>query len=184
MTGQGSRRPVWTFIEMAGGLVHPSTLEMLGGGRRLADQLGVELGAVVLGRPGRNVREAAMRAIAHGADTVCIVEDARLADYRLEACGLALGFLIEKYRPRALLLGATAPGRHLAGRLHAWGFTSDCAVHTVPPLPGPMPERQEGRAGHIVIEPMPQPPGGAGRPVLLLPRGMAAALRGAPVPNH
>jgi electron transfer flavoprotein alpha subunit len=184
-TGRCSHRPVWTFIEMAGGLIHPAALEMLGGGRRLADRFGVESGAVTFGRPGRNVRDAAMEAVAHGADMVCLIEDPRLVDYRGEACGLALSFLIDKYRPRVLLLGATAPGRHLAGRLRALGPTADCAVHTVSPMPGPMPTRHTDRAGHIVIEPMPALQGDVGpaRRALLVPE-RGAPFSGAAVPNH
>lgn len=145
---------VWVVVEVAGGVIPPASLEMLGGGRRLAEAEGAELAAVVLGRPGRSVRAAAMDALAHGADTVYVVEDDRLVDCRDGACGLALAYLVGKYRPRALLVGATAPGRQLADRLHGMRL-GDCAVHRTAPLGAAMPRRDPERAGHIVVEPSP-----------------------------
>ena len=46
---------VWVFIEHERGAVHPVSFELLGEGRKLADQLGVDLAGVVLGAPGEAV---------------------------------------------------------------------------------------------------------------------------------
>ena len=41
---------VWVIVEQERGIVHSVSLELLGEARKLADKLGVEVGAVVLGR--------------------------------------------------------------------------------------------------------------------------------------
>lgn len=181
------RGPVWTLIELTGGVIHPASLQMLGGGCRLADHLGVELGAVVLGRPGRNVREAAMEAVAYGASTAYVMEDKRLSDYRDDVYGQALALLIGLHFPQVLLLGATESGRHLAGRMLAFGLAANCTIHTVPPLPASLPERKPDRAGHMVLEPLPLLHAGAElkRPTLVLPTpGKDARLATPTAFNH
>ena len=47
---------VWVFIEHERGAVHPVSFELLGEGRKLADQLGVELAGVVLGAASEDTR--------------------------------------------------------------------------------------------------------------------------------
>src|SRR5450631_1486295 len=66
---------VWVYIEMERGVVHPVSFELLGEGRKLADQLGVELAGVVMGPPGEESRNAAKEAFVYGADLVYLVEN-------------------------------------------------------------------------------------------------------------
>ena len=54
---------VWVFVEQERGEVHPVSWELLGEGRKLADKLGVELAAVVLGGPGEATEEAAAECV-------------------------------------------------------------------------------------------------------------------------
>src|SRR5271157_5490678 len=120
---------VWVFIEMERGVVHPVSFELLGEGRKLADQLGVELGGVVMGAPGEDVRNAAKEAFAYGADVVYTVEDAILQDYRNEPYSKGLTQLVNTHKPEILLLGATTLGRDLAGSVATTlltGLTADC----------------------------------------------------------
>src|SRR5208283_2208864 len=120
---------VWVFIEMERGVVHPVSFELLGEGRKLADQLGVELGGVVMGAPGEDVRNAARETFAYGADVVYTVEDAVLADYRNEPYSKGLTQLVNAHKPEILLLGATTLGRDLAGSVATTlltGLTADC----------------------------------------------------------
>jgi electron transfer flavoprotein alpha subunit len=124
-----SYRHVWVFVEVERGEVHPVSFELLGEGRKLADSLGVELAAVVLGPPGEATHGAVAEAFAYGADLAYLVEDPILAGYRNEPYSKALTELVEAYKPEILLLGATALGRDLAGSVATTlltGLTADC----------------------------------------------------------
>ncbi|MQW89099.1 electron transfer flavoprotein subunit alpha/FixB family protein [Sinorhizobium saheli] len=122
-------RHVWVFIELERGQVHPVSFELLGEGRRLADQLGVQLAGVILGPPGDSTRHAVAEAFAYDADLVYLVEKPLLTDYRNESFTKALTDLVNTYKPEILLLGATTLGRDLAGSVATTlltGLTADC----------------------------------------------------------
>jgi electron transfer flavoprotein alpha subunit len=119
---------VWVFVEQERGQVHPVSWELMGEGRKLADKLGVELAAVVLGAEGETVRGAVAEAFCYGADLVYVAADAVLADYRNEAYTAAMTELVNTYQPEILLLGATTLGRDLAGAVATTlltGLTAD-----------------------------------------------------------
>ncbi|ABE38327.1 electron transfer flavoprotein subunit alpha/FixB family protein [Rhodopseudomonas pseudopalustris] len=120
---------VWVFVEQERGHVHPVSWELMGSGRRLADKLGVELAAVVIGPAGDATRVAAAESFCYGADLAYIVADDVLADYRNESYTKALTDLVNTYKPEILLLGATTLGRDLAGAVATTlltGLTADC----------------------------------------------------------
>ncbi len=101
----------------------------MGEARKLADKLGVEVGAVVIGAPDAGTREAAAESFAYGADVVYLVENPILADYRNESYTKTLTELVNAYKPEILLLGATNLGRDLAGSVATTlltGLTADC----------------------------------------------------------
>ncbi|VFQ44047.1 electron transfer flavoprotein subunit alpha/FixB family protein [Desulfoluna butyratoxydans] len=119
---------VWVFVEQFQGKLTRSTLslEILGEGRKLADKLGSELTAVILGE---NVEETAKELIAFGADKVLMADAPVLADYRTELYTDIICKEAEERKPDILLVGASATGRDLAPRisfrLHT-GCTADC----------------------------------------------------------
>ena len=120
---------VWVFIEHQRGVTHPVSWELLGEGRKLADQLGVELAGVVLGPPGPSMRHACDEAFRYGADLCYLIEDPVLANYRNDPYTKGLTELVNKYQPEILLLGATTLGRDLGGSIAttlATGLTADC----------------------------------------------------------
>lgn len=122
-------RHVWVFVELERGHVHSVSWELMGEGRKLADKLGVELAAVVIGGVGAGVREAAQESFAYGADVAYVVESPVLADYRNETYSKALTDLVNAHKPEILLLGATTLGRDLAGSVATTlltGLTADC----------------------------------------------------------
>ncbi|MFA7429582.1 MAG: electron transfer flavoprotein subunit alpha/FixB family protein [Rhodospirillaceae bacterium] len=124
-----SYKHVWVFIEMERGVVHPVSWELLGEGRKLADKLGVQLAGVVMGPPGEATRAAVAESYTYGADTVYLVEDPLLTDYRNEPFSKALTDVVNAYQPEVLLLGATTLGRDLAGSVATTlktGLTADC----------------------------------------------------------
>ncbi len=119
-------RGVWVWVEQFQGQAVDISWEMMGQGRRLADTLGTELCACVLGK---DVAEIARQAIAYGADRVYLVQEASLHTFRTEPYARVLVDLVREHRPEIFLLGATSRGRDLAGSvatpLHT-GLTADC----------------------------------------------------------
>jgi electron transfer flavoprotein alpha subunit len=108
------------------GRLRRGTYELLGEGRRLADKLGVELSAVLLGD---QVQALAADLIAHGADKVYLAQDPVLAHYRTGPHTDVLAGLINQHQPEVVLISATPQGRDLAPRLAARlsaGLTADC----------------------------------------------------------
>ncbi len=119
-------RGVWVFAEQRKGVPASVVYELLGEGRKLADDLGEELCAVLLGH---NVGDAANELIAHGAEKVYVVDDPALADFQDEPYAQAMAELVEEHKPSILLLGATTIGRSLGPRVAArlrTGLTADC----------------------------------------------------------
>ena len=98
---------VWVFSEM-----QQLTLELLGKGRGLADQLGTHLAAVSIGS-----NEEAQKLIQHGADKVFSISDPALKTFQVDTYTDALTALATEHKPDVLLIGATRSGLELAPRL-------------------------------------------------------------------
>lgn len=117
---------LWVYIETDEGAAKNVGYELLNPGRRMADKLGQELVAVVLGK---HVAEVAKQAIAYGADKAILVEGDEYANYNTDAQTYAMVELIHKYQPAIVLYGATNNGRDVGPRvacaLHT-GLTADC----------------------------------------------------------
>jgi len=117
---------VWVFSENGNRTVADVSIELIGKGRELADQLHSELAAFIIGN---DVSNFAPELIAYGADKVFVAEHPQLACYlTLPYTRIALD-LVKKYRPSVLLMGATNIGRDLAPRIASHmrtGLTADC----------------------------------------------------------
>ena len=125
---------VWVIIEHERGVTHSVSWELLGEGRKLADQLGTELAGVVLGAPSPALRRTCEQAFQYGADLCYLVQDPILADYRNDPYTKGVTDLVNKYQPEIVLLGATTLGRDLAGSIAttlATGLTADCTELTI-----------------------------------------------------
>ena len=105
---------VLIFSEITEGGLSSIARELLGCGRKLADALTEELGAVLLGD---SVADLAQEAITCGADRVYIVDDPILKDYQTDSYVQVLEKVVKQLMPRVLLLGQTSIGRDLAPRL-------------------------------------------------------------------
>jgi len=105
---------VMVYAEAAEGKLAAIATELLGCGRKLADDLGEELSAVLVGS---EVSSLAREAIAFGADKVYIVEDRLLKDYQTDAYVPVMERVVKQAMPQVLLLGQTSIGRDLAPRL-------------------------------------------------------------------
>jgi len=123
---QAQYRDVWVFIEQADGEAAKVSWELLGKGRELADKLGVELCALVIGH---QVEPLCREAFSYGASKAYLLDHALYRDYRTQPYLEACCHLIEQYKPEVILMGATGMGRDLAGAVATrvgTGLTADC----------------------------------------------------------
>lgn len=119
-------RGVWIFAEQREGELHKISLELLAIGRRLADELGVELATVLLGDI---VEPLAQELICYGADKVYLVESPLLSRYQTASYCSAMKELTLRYKPEILLFGRTDIGKDLAPRIACAlniGLTAHC----------------------------------------------------------
>ncbi len=105
---------VMVYGEVSEGKLSAITTELLGCGRKLADDLGQELSAVLAGS---EVSSLAQEAIAFGADKVYVVEDPLLKDYQTDTYVSVMEKVAKQVAPQIILLGQTSVGRDLAPRL-------------------------------------------------------------------
>ena len=128
-----SYKGVWVFAEHRSGEVCQIAFELLGSGRKLADDLSVPLSAVLIGS---DVEKEAQRLFAYGADNVYLVEDESLKLYNDESYADIFVQLIKSYKPEIVLMGATTYGRSLAPRVASrlnTGLTADCIELEIDP---------------------------------------------------
>ncbi|MFL0194100.1 electron transfer flavoprotein subunit alpha/FixB family protein [Clostridium sp. WILCCON 0269] len=124
---------VWVFAEQRDGELQKVALQLVGKGRELADTLGVELTALLLGS---GVDEAAKELIAHGADKVLYADSPLLKHYTTDGYTKVINELIDERKPEILLIGATFIGRDLGPRVAArtaTGLTADCTGLDIDP---------------------------------------------------
>ena len=117
---------VWVFAEQRNGELQKVSLEILGEGRRLADELGVKLTAVLLGN---NVACLADILGEHGADEILVAEHEELENYTTDGYTKVICELANERKPGILFIGATFIGRDLGPRVAArlsTGLTADC----------------------------------------------------------
>jgi electron transfer flavoprotein alpha subunit len=128
-----ANKDVLVFIEQRSNQVQRVSLELLGKGRELADTLGGQLQAAVLGD---KVGELAKQVLEYGADEVLVVDSHYLKEYTVTPYTKALTSLVQQAEPEILLIGATTIGRDLAPRLAArleTGLTADCTALEIDP---------------------------------------------------
>jgi electron transfer flavoprotein alpha subunit len=105
---------IWIFIEQKDSVIRPVSLELLTEGRKIADQAGEPLVAII---PGSGVADLADKVAAYGADKVIIIDDEKLKEYTTGAFTSVVNAAAAKEEPSAILIGNTAVGKDLAPRL-------------------------------------------------------------------
>jgi electron transfer flavoprotein alpha subunit len=117
---------IWVFAEQSDGTIRKVAFEILSQARKMADTLGEELCAVIMGE---SVESLADKFAPYGADKVYVVENAALKDYTTGCYAKALVDLVKQHEPSMLLGGATVMGKDLfprvASRLDT-GLAVDC----------------------------------------------------------
>jgi electron transfer flavoprotein alpha subunit len=124
---------VMIYGEAKGAELAPITAELLGCGRKLADDLKEELCAVLVGS---QLSELAQKAITFGADKVYIIDDPLLKDYQTDSYTAVMEKAVKQVMPQILLLGQTSVGRDLAPRLAfrlETALSKDCVELAIDP---------------------------------------------------
>jgi len=119
--------------ELADGKLASITTELLGCGRKLADELKEDLSCLVASDA---VGEASKEAIAFGADKVYAVETPVLKEYQADSYMQVVEKLVKDISPRMILIGQTSMGRDLAPRLAfrlGTSLTTDCLDLSIDP---------------------------------------------------
>jgi electron transfer flavoprotein alpha subunit len=124
---------VLILAEVTDGKLSGIAQELLGAGRRLADALGEELMAALLGS---QLGDSGQEAIAYGADKAYVIDDPLLASPQPDAYTAALEQLCRAIQPNILLLGKTALGVEVGPRLAfrlGTALGSDCTDLRIDP---------------------------------------------------
>lgn len=122
---------VMAIAEHRDGEIRKVSYEIVCEGRRLADSLGQDLGAILLGSV---VKDKASTFGHYGADKVFVADDPRLDTYTTDAYVSVIAQIVEANEPAILLLGASAQGKDLASRLAARlgvGVAQDCTAFSL-----------------------------------------------------
>jgi electron transfer flavoprotein alpha subunit len=117
---------VWIIAEQRDGALRKISFELASTARKLADQLGVEVSAVLLGS---GIEGLAAQLGKYGVDKVYVGDSPALEPYITEAHAAAAAKIIKENDPAIVLLGASVQGKDLSARLAgklATGLATDC----------------------------------------------------------
>lgn len=117
---------VWVIGEQREGKINPVTIELIGEGRKLADQLGKELAVVIAGY---EVEKEVKDLLHYSVDKAYYINDPLLKDFTTDGYAISIAGLIEEKKPEVVLVGATSIGRDIAPRIAGkvgTGLTADC----------------------------------------------------------
>ena len=121
------------YCEIDNGIIADVSLELLTKGRTLANKLGCQLEALVIGDKLAGVEK---QIFPYGADRIYMADDKRLAPYTSLPHAAILTGLFKEIKPQICLMGATCIGRDLGPRvssaLHS-GLTADCTSLEIGP---------------------------------------------------
>lgn len=145
-----SYKNVWVIAEQRQGKITPVVIELLGEGRKIADDIGVELCAVLLGY---NVDNLADELIKFGADKVYYANDPLLENYTTDGYTKVIVDAVNDIKPEIVLIGATHIGRDLAPRIASnldTGLTADCTKLEVDPEDKKLKQTRPAFGGNIM----------------------------------
>ena len=133
---------VFVYCEIEGTQVQEVSQELLTKGRKLANQLGVELHAIVAGTDIKGSVETQI--LPYGVDKLFAFDAPRLFPYTSAPHTDLLVNLFKEEQPQICLMGATVIGRDLGPRVSSSltsGLTADCTELEI----GPYDEKKSGR---------------------------------------
>ncbi len=121
---------IWVFAEVKEGNIRKVSFELLSQGKKMAEKLGEELVAVLLG----SRVEGLTGRLAEYADKVYWADDPALAQYTTDPYTTILTNLLKEHQPSIFLCGATVVGKDLSPRVAArlqTGLATDCTGLTI-----------------------------------------------------
>ncbi len=119
--------------EITEGQLAAITMELLGAGRKLAEESGEELSILLMGSKAGSL---AQEAISYGADNVYVADDALLDQYNSDAYTQVAAQLCARISPAIMLFGHTDAGCDLAPRLNGrlgGGLAMECLSLAIDP---------------------------------------------------
>jgi electron transfer flavoprotein alpha subunit len=117
---------VWIVAEQRDGALRKVSFELASTARKLADQLGEEVAAVLCGS---GIEALAAELGKYGVDKVFVADSPALEPYTTDAHATAVAKAVKENDPSILLLGASAQGKDLSAALVgklATGMATDC----------------------------------------------------------
>ncbi len=141
---------VGVYCEFRKGKLAPVSLELLGEGRRLADERGVKLTAFLLGDGLAGLPE---QLIVCGADQVYVAENVILSDFREDIFTHLFTAMVRQCRPEIILAGATAIGRSFIPAVAValdTGLTADCTALDIRENDGALLQTRPAFGGNIM----------------------------------
>lgn len=117
---------IWVWVEQRNGKLMDVSLQTLGKGLELSQNISGKLSAVLIGD---HVGDLAKELVSYGAQTVYLVSDPRLKYYQSNAYTRIISELINQYKPEIMLFGANSIGMDLAPAAAArvrTGLTAHC----------------------------------------------------------
>jgi electron transfer flavoprotein alpha subunit len=122
---------VIVYCEIEDGDIVDVSLELLTKGKSLADQIGVQLDAIVIGS---NLKNIGKEIFPYGVNQLFVADDPELYPYQTLPHASIVSKLFAEEKPEIALFGATSIGRDLAPRIASalkCGLTADCTSLTI-----------------------------------------------------
>jgi electron transfer flavoprotein alpha subunit len=119
---------VFVITEQRDGEFRKVSFEAVSEGRRIADGLGTDVTAVVVGAAIEGLTGELQK---YGPDKILVADDPALAEYTTDAYTNVIAGLIQSADPAVILIGASVQGKDLGARLAARldaGLAMDCTV--------------------------------------------------------
>jgi electron transfer flavoprotein alpha subunit len=119
---------VFVITEQRDGEFRKVSFEAVSEGRRIADGLGTDVTAVVVGAGIEGLTGELQK---YGPDKILVADDPALAEYTTDAYTNVIAGLIQSLDPAVILIGASVQGKDLCARLAARldaGLAMDCTV--------------------------------------------------------
>ena len=120
---------VYVYCELEGKQIEEVSFELLTKGRKLANELGVKLEAVVAGSDIKG--EVETQILPYGVDVLHVFDAPYLSPYTTRPHTAVLVKLFEREQPQICLMGATSIGRDWGPRVSSSltsGLTADCTA--------------------------------------------------------
>lgn len=117
---------VFVYCEIEDGILADVSLELLSKGKKLANQLGCQLEAILIGE---NLDGVEKQIFPYGVDVLHTADNKKLAPYQTLPHSAITVNLLKEENPQIVLFGASSAGRDLAPRVASalrCGLTADC----------------------------------------------------------